>query len=362
MTRIFASTPLYVQGPGALAEVGMIAARIGKSPVIVIDVQVRSLVGEELERGFAHPVTIIPFAGELTDDAAAALAARSAGCDLVVAVGGGKAVDAGKATALRLAAPVITVPTIASTDGPASRGVAMYDAAHRLVRVDQMSNNPAAVVVDSRVIVQAPARFLRAGIGDAIAKTFEAEACWASRGLTKHGTRPTHAGRAIAYAGYRLLREHAKAAIADAERHEITEALEATIEACVLLSALGFENGGLSIAHSITRGLMTLRGAKDRLHGEHVAYGALVHLAAEERCDAEIEDLAAFLAAVGLPDSLAALGVERPTQADIAGIAAATMTSPHVSALPRRIDAGGVAAAVCRVEALADRRLAATHT
>jgi glycerol dehydrogenase len=136
----------------------------------------------------------------------------------------------------------------------------------------------------------------------------------------------------------------------------VTEALEATIEACVLLSALGFENGGLSIAHSVTRGLMTLRGAKDRLHGEHVAYGVLVHLAAEERCDAEIEDLATFLAAVGLPDSLTALGVERPTQAEIAEIATATITSPHINAFPRRVDADGVAAAICRVEALADRR------
>ena len=349
--RIFASTPLYVQGPGALAKVGQIASRIGQSPKIVIDAQIRPFVESALQDGFAEGATMISFAGEVTDAAIDTLSADCGDCDVVIAVGGGKALDAGKALALRLGQPVISVPTIASTDGPASRGIAMYDDMHRLVRVDQMPANPAAVIVDSRVIAQAPSRFLRAGIGDAIAKTFEAEACWAGTGLTKHGTRGTHSARAIAQAAYRLLRENAVAALAAADRHEVTEPLEATIEACVLLSAMGFENGGLSIAHSVTRGLMTLRGARDRLHGEHVAYGTLVQLAAEER-DGELIDLAGFLADIGLPTGLVSLGVERPTLADMAAVAAATMTSPHMKTLARPLGVADIAAAIQQVELL----------
>lgn len=351
--RIFAATPLYVQGPGAIARVGEITTRVGRAPVIVIDAEVRTLFGAIIAAGFDGPVELIDFSGELTDGAAAALAGRCAGCDVVVAAGGGKALDAGKAAALRLGVPVVCVPTIASTDAPASRGLAIYDDAHRLVRVDQLPANPAAVVVDSRIIAEAPVRFLRAGIGDAIAKTFEAEACWAGHGRTKHGTRPTHSGRAIAAAAYRMLREHASAAVADAARHEVSEAVEATIEACVLLSAMGFENGGLSIAHSVTRGLMTLRGASEHLHGEHVAYGTLVHLAALQYSDAEIRDLAGFLADVGLPVSLAQLGADRTTPAEIAAMAAATMASPHMATLPKPLDQGAIAAAIRRVESLA---------
>ncbi len=347
--RIFASTPLYVQGPGGLGQVGRIASGIGKTPAIVIDAQIRSLFEDALRSGFAASPAMVSFAGEVTDAAIDGLVAECVSCDVIIAVGGGKALDAGKAVALRLGKPVVSVPTIASTDGPASRGIAMYDDAHRLVRVDQMPANPAAVIVDSQVIAQAPSRFLRAGIGDAIAKTFEAEACWAGTGLTKHGTRATHSGRAIAQAAYRLLRENAAAGLAAADRHEITEALEATVEACVLLSAMGFENGGLSIAHSVTRGLMTLRGARDRLHGEHVAYGVLVQLAAEERDD-ELIDVAQFLAGVGLPTSLATLGVERPTLAEIADVAARTMSSPHMKTLARPLEVADLAAAIHQVE------------
>lgn len=350
--RIFASTPFYCQGPGVIGRVGELAARLGARPAIVIDALVRPLVGAALEAGFAAGVSVIEFSGEVTDANVAALAGRVPDCELIVAVGGGKALDAGKAVALRLGVPVVTVPTIASTDGPASRGIAMYDEQHRLIRADQMPANPAMVIVDTAVIAAAPARFLRAGIGDAVAKRFEAEGCWAGGGLVKHGTRPTHAARAIASAAYHLLRRHAVAGVAAAERHAVTEDLEATVEAAVLLSAMGFENGGLSIAHSVTRGLTTLRGARDALHGEHVGYGTLVQLAAERRPPDELADLAGFLRAVGLPASLAELGAPGITAAELDAMAAAIMASPHIGNVAQPLGHAGLRAALVMVEAL----------
>ncbi len=353
--RIFASTPFYLQGPGAIARVGDIARRHGDAPGIVIDALVRPLIGDMLEQGFAGQAIVSEFSGEVTDANVARITAGLAARDLIVAVGGGKALDAGKAAALRLGVPVICVPTIASTDGPASRGIAIYDDDHRLARVDQMPGNPAAVIVDTAVIAAAPVRFLRAGIGDAIAKVFEAEGCWAGGGLTKHGTRPTHAARAVASAGYALLRDHAVAGVAAAQRQEVTEDLEATVEATVLLSAMGFENGGLSIAHSTTRGLMNLRSARERLHGEHVAYGTLVQIAAEGRPQALLVDLARFLLQVGLPTSLAELGVADASRAELEGIASAIMASPHVGNVPEPLSHSGIVAALALIEAQAAR-------
>lgn len=350
--RIFASTPFYLQGAGAMAKVGEVAARIGPAPAIVIDALVRPLVGAALESGFSGPVAVEEFSGEVTDANICAIATRMTGAGVIVAVGGGKALDAGKAVALKLGVPVISVPTIASTDGPASRGIAMYDDAHRLTRVDQMPANPAAVIVDTAVIAGAPARFLRAGIGDAIAKKFEGEGCWAGGGRTKHGTRPTHSARAIADAAYRMLRAHAVAGIAAAERHEVTEDLEATIEASVLLSAMGFENGGLSIAHSTTRGLMTLRTAKDRLHGEHVAYGTMVQLAVDGRPHEALVDLAGFLRDVGLPATLGDLGVADVTDEEFEAIAAAIMNSPHIGNVSTPLTQPDVVRALRTVETL----------
>lgn len=350
--RIFASTPFYIQGPGVIARAGDCARKHGTKPGLVIDALVRPMVEPALLSGFPQPPVIADFAGEITDAAVDGLLATLGEVDVIVAVGGGKALDAGKAAAFRLGCPMVSVPTIASTDGPASSGIAMYDDAHRMIRVDQMPANPVAVVVDSAVIAQAPVRFLRAGIGDAIAKKFEAEGCAAGGGLTKHGTPPSFTGLAIADAAYRVLRAHGVAAIAAAKRHEVTDDLEAVIEAAVLLSALGFENGGLSIAHSMTRGLTTLRGAGKRLHGEQVGYGTVMHLAVDGADAATLADMAAFLRSVGLPATLRELDVTDLTPAEIETIAGAVMKSPHIGNLGREVTHEGLIKAIRQVEAL----------
>lgn len=47
----------------------------------------------------------------------------------------------------------------------------------------------------------------------------------------------------------------------------------------LVLSGLGFENGGLGAAHAIGTGLTALEGIdKNYLHGELVALGVIAHL------------------------------------------------------------------------------------
>jgi glycerol dehydrogenase len=289
--------------------------------------------------------------GEITAAAADELteSVRDLGPGVVVGVGGGKALDAAKAVSLRLGAPVVTVPSIASNDSPTSRAVAMYDDEHRMVSVDQLPANPHAVLVDTALVATAPVRFLRAGIGDAVSKTFEAAACAAGTGTTTLGTRPLRVGAAIAGAAYTALREHAVAGLAAAERHEVTDDLEATVEAVVLLSGLGFENGGLSLAHSLTRGLMRTRGTREALHGEHVAWATLVQRVAEHADADEVADLRGFLTAVGLPTTLAGLGLPDPTPQELRGIATVTMTAPHLANLAVPVTEGDVLAAILEV-------------
>ena len=118
------------------------------------------------------------------------------------------------------------------------------------------------------VIAKAPARFLRSGIGDAIAKKFEIEGSWAGGGITKHRTRPLRSAVLIANDCYHLLRAHGAAAMRAVEAGTVTDDLEAVVEAAILLSCLAFENGGLWLAHSVVRGLGSVRGAKHALHGD----------------------------------------------------------------------------------------------
>lgn len=356
--RIFGAPHRYIQGPGALDELGRVAAAFGKNPVVIADRFILDMIGTRLMRIFdeagLQPI-LHAFGGEITYAAIDAVqqALGIVKPSVAIGIGGGKSLDAAKALALKLGLEVITVPTIASNDSPTSASIAMYDDSHVMISVDRLKRSPEAVIVDTQLIASAPALFLRAGIGDAISKKFEAEGCLAGSGITPFGTRPLITAIAIADACYRTLRQHAEEALKSAERQEVNEALEATIEAVILMSGLGFENGGLSLSHSLTRGLVKVRGARDAIHGQHIAWGVLVQLAAEKRADEEILDLMAFHKRIGLSTCLADLGMTNPTPEEIAEIARWTMTAPHLKNLRIAVDTDAVANAIERVEHLA---------
>ena len=360
MHKTFMATGCYIQGPGSLDLVGEKAATLGKRAALVCDAAVRSLIENRLARSFAAAglsAATYPFSGEITVAAIETLTAqaRTDKIDVVVGAGGGKALDAAKGVARRLAIPFISVPTIASTDAPAARGLVVYDDAHRIVAVEQMERNPDFVIVDTQIIAKAPVRFLRAGIGDAISKKYEAHGCWSGTGFNKHRTRPMKTAIAIADACDAIVRQHGVAAMRAAEKGEVTDDLEYVVEAAVLLSTLAFENGGLSIAHALAPPLGVVRGACDALHGEHVAYATLVQMTTEQRSNAEIDDVRAFLREIGLPVSLRDLGLPDPTDAEVEELASSTVANPHVLNQPRPVTAADLVRAIRDVEARAGK-------
>lgn len=50
----------------------------------------------------------------------------------------------------------------------------------------------------------------------------------------------------------------------------VTQALERVVEANTLLSGLGFESGGLAVAHALHSGLTAAARSHEFLHGEKV--------------------------------------------------------------------------------------------
>jgi len=353
--RIFAATSRYMQGPDLLDQLGRHAAVLGRSAVIITDADVERLFGARMLDSFAGTqtkVALLTFPGEVTQPTINALAEQARGlqADVVIGVGGGKGIDAAKGVAIALDARMVSVPTIASNDGPASAAVAVYDDAHVMTGVLQMKRNPDLVLVDTRAVMGAPLRFLLAGIGDAISKKFEAEACVAANAATLFGSPPTTTGLLVADACWRTLRDRGAAAIAAVRAKQLDDNVEAVIEACVFLSTLAFENGGLSVAHAIARSFPTLPRAAHTLHGAHVAYGLLVQFVLEERSSAERAELSALFKALELPLRLADFGLVNATAQEIRQLAENAMPSPSIKRFKRVLDPDQIERALHVVE------------
>ncbi len=348
--RVFTAPARYVQGPGVVDLLPGVVSGYAGPPLVISDPYVAELLGPRLSALLPQAV-FRTLEGDVTAGNADAIAfsVRSDEPGVVVGVGGGKSLDAAKAVAFRLGLQVVTVPSVASNDSPASAAIAMYDDHHVMTGVDRLPRSPDVVLVDTALVATAPVALLRAGLGDAISKAFEARGCLAGTGTTPQGTRPLLIGPAIADACYSSIRRYGLAGLSACEQGIVTDDLEHLVEAVILMSGLGFENGGLSLAHSLTRGLMPARGARNAPHGEHVAWGLLVQLALEGRQE-ERADIAEFLAKAGLPTSLAALGLTDPSPEEIDEIVQLTLRAPHLANLGTAVTAEALRAAILVVE------------
>ena len=83
--------------------------------------------------------------------------------------------------------------------------------------------------------------------------------------------------------------------------------MENIIEANILLSCLGFENTGLSLAHSVHNVLTLFPETSKFMHGEKVAFGVIFQLAVEQSL--ELDKVIDYCKLVGLPTTLGDLGL-----------------------------------------------------
>lgn len=156
----FFSPTRILFGRGRLAELGAVAASLGRHALLVTgrsSARAAGLLDEVCRLLAAAGVGATPFAvagePEVETVDRAAGAARAEGCDLVIAVGGGSSLDAAKATALlaanggsaldylevigrgmrpeRPGLPLVAVPTTAGTGAEATRNAVLGHAPSR---------------------------------------------------------------------------------------------------------------------------------------------------------------------------------------------------------------------------------------
>jgi glycerol dehydrogenase len=315
--RVMIAPARYIQGDGVLDQLGRYLALVhSTSPALLITEGGLKRVGDRVLRSLQQvqiePLTLI-FEGECSDEEVERHEKKLRGrpTDALIAVGGGKCLDTGKCVASRIAVPVIICPTLASTDAPCSAVSVMYTPEGTFDRPWFFEESPAFVVVDTGVIVRAPARHLVAGMGDAMSTYYETRTCFLNpEARTMVGARPTAAAMAIAELGAKLLFENGLKALKAVKKSEVNEAVENVVEANTLLSGIGFESGGLAASHGVAQVFPAVPFLHEQyLHGEMVAIGVLTHLCLEDDRD-EAKRVGTFFAQVGLPVHLAQLSLD----------------------------------------------------
>jgi len=325
--RIIISPTKYIQGPGEIGNLATYYKVLGQKKALLI-VSPSNLRNnkEKITAGFdAEGIAYeaVQFNGECSKTEVERLRGLMGNADVVIGFGGGKVIDTAKAVAYYAKLPVIIVPTIASTDAPCSALTVLYKDNGEFDEYLLLPANPNCVVLDTTIIAASPARLLVAGMGDALATYFEARAVHTSNKTAMAGGVTSLSALALAKLCYdTLMRDGLKAKLA-ADSGTISTALENIIEANTYLSGIGFESGGLAAAHAVHNGLTVLHETHDFYHGEKVAFGSLTQMVLENCCPDEIAQVINFCKSVGLPTTLAQLGVKDPTKEKLMPVAQA---------------------------------------
>jgi glycerol dehydrogenase-like iron-containing ADH family enzyme len=246
----------------------------------------------------------------------AALQAHQA--NMVIGVGGGKCLDLAKLLAHQNQLPIVTIPTTAATCAAWTALSNIYSPAGAFLYDVSLAVCPNLLILDYGIVATAPPRTLIAGIGDSIAKWYEASV---SSGASDRTLIISAVQQARVLRD--LLFQKSAAALAEVGSPVWRDVVDANVLLAGVIGGLGGAQCRTVAAHAVHNGLTHLPDCHDMLHGEKVAFGILVQLRLEEMvagnqlAASSRQQLLEFYRQIGLPCSLNDLGLAGATVADL---------------------------------------------
>ena len=276
--------------------------------------------------------------------------------DVIIGIGGGRALDTAKGTAELLNVENILIPTVMGTCSAYTPLSAVYHPDHTFKQVDYYRRAAHLVLLDLSLLIASPKAYFVGGIGDTLAKWYEAEA------ITRKYPRDSlplfvTMGLAAAKTTLDTLLADTPAALADMDAGRVTPAFQRVAEAVVAVAGMvggcGGEYGRMAGAHAIHNALSYLPETHEILHGVKVAYGILVQLVTTGDADV-VKKLMPFYRKNGFPYNFASLGITTDRETAIATLAefAAGRQETFVLAVDA-VSPEHIAAAIRQVEEIA---------
>ncbi len=353
MSNTIRLTP-YTAGEDAYQALPAILKAWGQKPALIAGHRAMAAALPRLQDALSAAglelAAALPFKGHTTMEAAEALAgmAQLREADVILGMGGGRALDTAKAVGHLLNLPVFTLPTIAATCAAVSALSVMYNPDGSLDRFLFLNSAPVHCFIDTQVIAASPAKYLRAGIGDSLAKHVEVP--FSARGQTlRH---QDQLGLSIAEGLWPALMATAQGALQEAARQEpgpdLTAAALCSIVNVGYVSALVDERFNGALAHSLYYAMDSLPQMGSLLHGDVVAWGALVQLTLDGQLE-RASELRGLLNAIGIAPRLGDMGIHAADPALLACLEGA-LKQPDMRTVPYPITAQDIVSAVKRCE------------
>lgn len=304
-----------IRGDDAILQGGEAITKFGNRPLIVGGAHSLKVVEAALKpviEEYSLQFKQASYSPECSENSLTSLKTATAThkAEFIIGVGGGKALDTAKLLSKETKLPIVTIPTSAATCAAWTALANIYSDQGAFQYDVPLNNCPELLILDYELIKTAPQRTLIAGIGDALAKWYEAS-------VSSGQSSSTLIIAAVQQA--RILRDilfqKSSAALETPGGEEWREVVDATVLLAGVIGGLGGAQCRTVAAHAIHNGLTHIPAAHQALHGEKVAYGILVQLRLEEILQGNKlaisarQQLLKFYEEIGLPTTLEALGL-----------------------------------------------------
>lgn len=307
--------PNYSIGENIYTEVPKLCLEYGKKVVFIGGktalLKASDLVKKELEKEGIEVLGSLWYGGEAAYENSDKLKQEKAfqDADIVFAFGGGKALDTCKVLTGQMGKALFTFPTIASTCAAITAVCAVYKLSGEFDSLYWRPRPAEHTFINTKIIAEAPEKYLWAGIGDTLAKAYEPE--FSSRG--KELNYYNSLGVALSKLCVEPLLRHGYNGLKDCENKKVSNALEEVVLSIIINTGIVsnhvINDYNSCVAHAMCYGFTTLEKVEhNHLHGEIVAYGVLVQTILDGNLH-ELDRLLNFYKEINLPISHKYFGV-----------------------------------------------------